>query len=199
MLQENRLLGLAYLDVFDLLNYALLALMFVGVFAVLGRHRKGPVAVAAVFGFLGTAVYFAANTAFSMPALSEQYAAAADEAQRSMLPAAGRALPAVSRFSHPGVHPGAGGFSSLLLVALAGVITSVVMLQRPLFSRATAVVGMAAGGLDLAYCFVYAFVPQIDNQLQAVFFIPAAGLMLMVWHIMVGWRLLRMGRGINGV
>ena len=82
----------------------------------------------------------------------------------------------------------------MLLIAIAGMITSVVMLRSDVFNRANAYVGILASAFDLAYCFAFAFMPRIDSELLVVIFIPAAGLFLMIWHIMVGWRLYQLGR-----
>ena len=98
---------------------------------------------------------------------------------------------AISRFASAGA-PGSAGYLSLLLVAAAGLITSLVMLRSRAFNRATAYVGIVAAALDLAYCIAYLFLPGVE--MLPVFFIPAAGLLLMVWHILIGWRLLRLGK-----
>jgi hypothetical protein len=194
LLQSNRLLGLAYLNIFDIVNYALVGLMFLALYVVLRRANKSYMAIATALGFLGIAVYFASNTAFSMLSLSDQYAGATTEAQRTLLLAAGEAMLAINRFSDPGSHPGTGGYISLLLIAAAGMITSVVMLRSDVFNRATAYVGILASAFDLAYGITYALVPTVDSELLAILLIPAAGLLLMIWHIMVGWRLYRLGR-----
>lgn len=194
LLQSNRLLGLAYLNIFDVVNYALVTLMFLALYAALRRASKSYMAIATALGLLGIVVYFASNTALSMLALSDQYASATTEAQRTSLLAAGQAMLALNRFAGPGSHPGTGGYVSLLLMAVAGVITSGVMLRSDLFNRATTYVGILAGALDLAYCLAYAFLPMIDSETLALLFIPAAGLFLMIWHIMVGWKLYRLGR-----
>ena len=194
LLQSNRLLGLSYLNIFDIVNYALVGLMFLALYVALRRTNKSYMAIATILGFLGIAVYFASNTAFSMLSLSEQYAAATTDTQRTMLLAAGEAMLAINRFSSPGAHPGTGGYVSLLLIAIAGMITSVVMLRSDVFNRATAYVGILASAFDLAYCITFAFMPTVDSELLAVIFIPAAGLFLMIWHIMVGWRLYQLGK-----
>jgi len=194
LLQSNRLLGLSYLNIFDIVNYALVGLMFLALYVVLRRTNKSYMAIATILGFLGIAVYFASNTALSMLSLSEQYAAATTDTQRTMLLAAGEAMLAINRFSSPGAHPGTGGYVSLLLIAIAGMITSVVMLRSDVFNRATAYVGILASAFDLAYCITYALMPTVDSELLAVIFIPAAGLFLMIWHIMVGWRLYQLGK-----
>lgn len=194
LLQSNRLLGLADLNIFDVVNYGLVALMFLALYAALRRAGKSAMAIATALGLLGVGVYFASNTALSMLALSEQYAAATSEAQRSALLGAGEAMLALNRFGAAGSHPGSGGYLSLLFVATAGMITSVVMLRSKVFNRATGYVGIVAAALDLAYCLGYALLPMANSELLAILFIPAAGLALMVWHIMVGWKLYRLGR-----
>lgn len=193
LLQSNRLLGLAYLNIFDVVNYLLVALMFLALFVLLRQKHPSAMAIAAVLALLGVTIYAATNTALSMLALSDSYGAAA-EAQRAPLLAAGQALLALNRFSSPGVHPGSGGFLSLLLVAAAGMIASVVMLRGTSFHRTAAVAGILANGCDLAYCALFIFAPAVDGQHLAVTFIPAAGLFFMAWHIMVGWKLFRLGR-----
>jgi len=194
LLQSNRLLGLSYLNIFDIVNYALVGLMFLALYAVLRRTNKSYMAIATILSFLGIAVYFASNTALSMLSLSEQYAAATTDTQRTILLAAGEAMLAINRFSSPGAHPGTGGYVSLFLIAIAGMITSVVMLRSDVFNRATAYVGILASAFDLAYCIAFAFMPTVDSELLAVIFIPAAGLFLMIWHIMVGWKLYQLGK-----
>jgi len=195
LLQDNRLLGLVSLNILDVVNYALLALMFLALLAILSPANKSAMASAAAFGFLGIAVYLASNMALSMLSLSNQYAATTSEAQRAALLGAGEAMLAISRFASAGA-PGSAGYVSLLLVAAAGLITSLVMLRSRAFNRATAYVGILAAALDLAYCIAYLLLPGVE--MLAVFFIPAAGLLLMVWHILIGWRLLRLARATPG-
>ena len=101
------------------------------------------------------------------------------------------------RFGASGAHPGTGGYVSLLLVAAAGMISSVVMLHSDAFHRAAGWMGILASGLDLAYCLGYALVPA-RGELLALVFIPAAGLFLAIWHILIGWRLYRLGRRRGG-
>jgi hypothetical protein len=194
LLQHNRLLGLTYLNVFDLVNYALLSLMFLALYAVLKQVNKSAMAVATAFGFLGIAVYFASNVAFSMLSLSERYAAAATGAEKTMLLSAGEALLAIARFTGPDARPGSGGLVSLLFIAVAGLLTSLVMLRSDTFHKAVAIVGILAGALDLAYCTAYLFLPFVDPGLLGVIFIPAAGFFLVLWHILLGWKLYRLGR-----
>jgi hypothetical protein len=192
LLQSNRFLGLSYLNIFDIVNYVLVGLMFLALFAALKREYKSSMVIAASLGFLGIGVYLATNTAFSMLSLSDQFAAETTDAQRNLILAAGEALLVINRFSSPGAQPGSGGLLSLLLIAATGMITSSVMLKGGRFNKITAYVGILAGGLDLVYCIAYIFLPAVESEVLAVLFIPAAGLLLMVWHILIGWRLIRL-------
>jgi len=187
LLQNNRLLGLAYLNFFDLVDYALVGLMFLALYAALRETNRSLMIMAAPAGLVGIGVYFAANTVFSMLVLSDQYAAATTEEQRALLLAAGQAVLALSA---PGsIGAGTGIYLSFLLLAIAGLLTSVVMLQSVVFSRVTAYVGILASGFDLVDCLTFAFAPALDAYL-----LSAAGLCLMIWHILIGWRLLHLGR-----
>ena len=192
LLQSNRILGLTYLNIFDIINYLLVGLMFLALYVVLRRVNKSFMTIAASLVFLGIAVYFASNTAFNMLSLSDQYATATTDTQRIQLLSAGEAMLAINRFSNPDAHPGTGGYMSLLLIAIAGMMTSFVMLKSDMFSRVTAYVGILASAFDLAYCIAFVFVSSVDSELLAVIFIPVAGLFLMIWHIMVGWKLYRL-------
>ena len=194
LLQVNRLLGLVRLGLLDIVNYGLLILTFLALYLLLRRVHRSAMTVALTLALLGMAIYFATNTAFSMVALSEGYAAATTDETRAVMLAAGEATLALTRFGTPGAHPGSGGYLSLLLVSISGTITSAVMLRSALFGRAAAIVGIIAGALDLAYCIAYAALPGADSELLSFLFIPAAGLCLMIWHIMVGWRLYKLGK-----
>lgn len=189
LLQNNRLLGLSYLNIFDIVDYALVGLMFLALYVALRRANKSYMAIATTLGFVGIAVYFASNTAFSMLALSDQYVAATTDAQRSMFLAAGQAVLALGA-----IYQGTGIYASFLLLAVAGLIISAIMLRSNIFSRVTAYVGILASAFDLAYCIAFAFLPAVDIELVAVCTIPAAGLLLMIWHILVGRRLYQLGR-----
>ena len=187
LLQNNRLLGLSYLNLFDIVDYALVGLMFLALYVALRRANQCYMAIATTLGFVGIAVYFASNTAFSMLSLSDQYAAATTDAQRSMFLAAGQAVLAIN---NPGaIYQGTGIYVSFLLLAVAGLIVSAVMLRSSIFGRVTAYMGILASAFDLAYCITFAFVPAMT-----VYLLSAAGLLLMVWHILIGRRLYQLGR-----
>ncbi len=187
LLRDNRLLGLAYLNFFDIVDYALLGLMFLGLYAALRRASQSIIVIATALGLVGIAVYFASNTAFSMLSLSDQYASTSSEAQRAMLLAAGQAVLAIN--SPGAVFQGTGIYMSFLLLAVAGLLISIAMLQSELFGRVTAYIGILACVLDLVYCITFALAPALTAYL-----LSAAGLLLMIWHISIGLKLLQLER-----
>jgi hypothetical protein len=185
LLQSNRLLGLTFLNVFDIVNYALVGLIFLGLYAALRRANRSYMTLATMLGGVGIAVYFASNQAFALLSLSDQYAAATTDAHRSMILAAGQALLTMNDFSQ-----GGGGINlSFYLVTLAGLIMAVVMLRSSIFSKATAYVGILANVFGLGVILTLAFAPTMT-------FIPlsASAPFLLIWYILIGLRLLRLAR-----
>lgn len=182
LLQDNRFLGLLLLDLFDIVNYLLVGLMFLALYGALRRANKIPMTVATASALVGIAVYLASNQAFAMLTLSDQYAAASTEAMRAQFLSAGEALLAI--------HNPGGIQLGLVLVALAGLSASVVMLRSQVFGRVTAILGLVANSLVLTYFAALPVVPAI------AFLFPAASAPFrLLWYILIAWRLFQLGRG----
>ena len=145
-------------------------------------------AIATVVGFVGIAVYFASNQAFSMLSLSDQYAAATTDAQRSLFLSAGEALLAIN---NPGaIYQGTGIYVSWFLIPLAGLIISIVMLRSSVFSKATAYVGILANGFRLSHFIALAFAPALiafPTSISAPFRVT--------WLVLIALGLFRLGSG----
>ncbi|OPY30100.1 MAG: hypothetical protein A4E28_00487 [Methanocella sp. PtaU1.Bin125] len=187
LLQDNRLPGLVMLNLFDVVDYALVGLMFLALCVVLWRYNRSYTLIAAALGLAGITICITSNSAVSMLSLSDQYAAATTDAQRSMLLAAGEAILAID---NPGAYfQGTGAYMGFLLVATAGLALSLVMLQSGVFGRVTAFTGILASVSDLAFCVLVAFVPW-----TGLILVPLAGLLLMIWHILTGLKLIRLWR-----
>jgi hypothetical protein len=135
--------------------------------------------------------YFVSNSAFSMLSLSNQYASATTDTQKTTLLAAGREVLAIG-YNPVAVYQSAGFYLSLLLVALAGLILSVVMLQSRIFSKATAYIGIAASLFDLTYIVGIALVPETQVYILGISCIASAGLLLMIWHLLIGLKLYKL-------
>jgi len=67
LLHTNRLAGLALLNVFDTVNYALVGLIFLGLYAALRRANRGYMTLATALAFVGIAVYFASGLLHAFP------------------------------------------------------------------------------------------------------------------------------------
>lgn len=191
LLQNNPLLGLSFLNVFDLINYALVGVMFVALYAALRQTSKRYMATATVLGLVGIIVYFVSNQALPMLSLSNQYATTTTEAQKATLLTAGETL--LSNGYNPNAaYPSIGIYLSLLLLAVAGLIISAIMLKSKTFGKATVYVGIAACTLDLVYLAGLTFVPAAYINLLAASCIATAGFLLMVWHLLIGLKLYKL-------
>ena len=187
LLQSSPFIGLSYLAIFDVVNYALVGPMFLALCVALWKSHNGAILIAISCGIVGIALSFASNIAFSMLSLSQQYMEATSEAQKTILLAAGQSL-----LSLPGslaTVPGTGVYMSLLLIALASLLFSAVMLRSSLFGRATAFVGILASACDLVYCLTFAIAPFLTVPL-----IATGGLFWMIWHLLVARRLLQLSK-----
>ncbi len=174
LLQTNPLLGLAILGIFETIFFPLGVLMFMGLYFPLRRTSESLMAIGTALYFIGTTIYFSSNNAFAMLNLSNQYAVATSEVQKSMLLAAGQAVIATEQ--------GTGMIMTFLLGSLAGIIVSVVMLRGKTFSKPIAIVGIAANVLGL-------FGSSLGLAVWTI-----NGLLMMVWTLMVGRRLLQLSR-----
>jgi hypothetical protein len=187
LLQSNRLVGLILLDVCDLINYALVCLIFLALTGVLSRASRSATLITTACVLVATAVTFASNQAFAMLRLSDQYVAATTGAQQAMALAAGEALLAIQGTGT--IWPGSGYCLSLFLVLLAGLIISVVMLRSRIFGRAAAWSGILANVFGLAYFVFLAVAPA----LRAIPLSVSAPFRL-AWYILIARKLLQLAR-----
>jgi hypothetical protein len=187
LLHQHPLIGLTLLEVFDLVEYVLVGLIFLAVAIALWKINRGALLAAVPVGWAGIITYFASNQAFALLALSERYAAAMSETQRGSLLAAGEALLAVY---NPGVlHQGTGIYVCMTLVPLAGFILSLVMFRSSIFNNATAVTGILSNGIILGYFPILAFAPSL-LALPFVFSAPFR----VVWYFLIAVKLFQLGK-----
>jgi hypothetical protein len=188
LFQENRLVALTLLNLFDLFEYALLGLVFLALWAALRPGSPSAMLIAITAGLIGIAVYFASNQALAMLALSERYATATTDAQRSAYLAAGEALLAAN--NPESIYQGAGIYVSLFLVLFAGLVISVVMWRSPVFGKATAVVGILANGIGLCYFITLVLLP-------AVYWVPhpVSAPFRVAWYFLIALRLFKLRAG----
>ncbi len=177
LFQNNRLLGLLDLDLLLIADTALFIPVFLALYVALRRASQSFMAIATTLGFFGMAAYFASNTAFNMLYLSDQYAAATTDAQRSMLLAAGQAMLAI--------YQGTAFHVNYVFGAVALLTISVVMLRSTIFSKVTAYMGILANVIAFGL-----YVPTIGIVLSII-----SVVFLEIWYILIARRLFQLGSG----
>ena len=186
LFQSNSIIGLLDFWGLEVPMYVMFAMVFLALYLVLRKASEGRMVIAITLALLGIGIFLATNNPFSMLSLSNQYAAATTDAQRSTFLAAGQAI--LANTSQRAV----GGFNlGLFLVSLAGLIASSVMFQSNSFSRSTAYVGILANALSLADYLRQALTPSATIALLVI--LPNA-LFLVIWYVLVGRRLCQLGR-----
>jgi hypothetical protein len=187
LFQSRPFLGLILFELFDIVNYLLVGLIFLALYGALHKTNRSVMVVATACGLVGVGIYLASNQAFAMLSLSQRHAAATTEAQRDLFLVAGEAL--LSIHNAGAIRQGTGIHLSLFLVLLAGLLSSVVMLRGRVFNRATAITGLLANGLGLSYFITLALAPTIcwiPPTLSAPFRVT--------WYVLIALRLLRLGK-----
>ncbi|MEW5868559.1 MAG: DUF4386 family protein [Chloroflexota bacterium] len=182
LFQSNRLLGLFYLNALDIISIALLGVMFLAIYRAIHRLNPSWMSVAAFFGLLGVGVFIVPRVAMlSMLTLSDQYAAAASQAQRASLLAAGDALGSLGTAT-----PQTVGF---LFMAVAVLIISIVMLRGPVFGKINAWAGMLASALTIVDHLSLYLAPALAMPLMV-----SSGIFWLGWWSLTGLGLLRLAR-----
>lgn len=176
LFQRNKLIGLIDLDVLLVADNLLLIPLFLALYVALHRTSQSSAALGATAALLAIPLFIASNPAFEMLSLSDRYAVAATDAERSALLAAGQTMLA----SWQGTAFQAG----YLLSSIGGLIIAAVMLRSRVFGRATAYAGLLTNGIGLGI-----FVPAIGLYLAVLSVLP-----LEVWYVLLGLRLFQLCR-----
>jgi len=180
LFQNNWLLGLLSLDLLYIVDSVLLILIYLALYVVLRKSGESSMLIALVLGITGIAAYFASNTAFEMLSLSNQYAAATTEAQRTMLLTSGQGMLET--------YTGTAFDIYYVLNTIVLFIISPIMLRSKMFSKPTAYLGFLAGILML--------VPSSAGTL-GLYFSLASLVPWAIWLILVGRRLLRIRQPVK--
>ncbi|MGA2240257.1 MAG: hypothetical protein ABSG74_13705 [Candidatus Bathyarchaeia archaeon] len=176
LFQNNRLLGLLDMDLLLIVDQVLVALVLLALYIALRRASQSWMAIALMAGLLGIAAYFASAAAFEMLSLSDQYAAATTDAQRSLFLAAGQAMLAT--------YQGTAFDVGYVLEGVALLIVAVVMLRSTFFSKRTAYVGILMGVMSL--------VPPTAGTIGLLFSLGSLA-PLEIWDILIARRLFQLG------
>lgn len=176
LFEENAVAGLLSLDLLLMVSWSLSALMFVALYAALRRKRESLVTLALIAQLVGLAVYFSSNTSFSMLTLSQQYASATTDAERSLLLGAGHAMLAL--------YTGTAFNVSYLLSGIAALLVAVAMVRSGEFGTITA-------GAGVAYALLQIVPPTAGSVGMVVSLLSLAP--MVVWIALIARALFRLG------
>lgn len=182
LLNTRPILGLAYLDALDPLEYLLVFVMFLALASALRKNHRAMLNLFWSAALLAAALNLAANPAFALLHLSRQYLPMSSEGGRLLLLASADALLAARH--------GTAAYASLLLISLAGLGISIVMLRSRVFSRVSAILGITANAIMLSY-FLLALLLPGWTLLAYVLSAP----LRVAWYLLAGLRLLKLSRG----
>ena len=183
MLTGNRLIALLRLDVLTVLIMPLYYLLFLGLYIALKKTHAVFAAIAFVLGFAGVTLFLATPSVFSWLALSDKFAAATSEAQKTLLLAAGETI-LVSDMWH-----GTGAIMGGILIQIATTLFSIAMLSSLAFRKATAYVGVVTHSLDLAHLLLGFFIPA-----GGVILMMIAGPLYLIWFPLLAQDFFRLGK-----
>lgn len=175
LFQDNALVGLINMDLLLIVDYVLLAGLFLGLYVALRRVAPSLAAIFVTAELIAVATYFASATAFEMLAASGQYAAAVTDLERSSAIAAGQTLVLTWQGTAFGV--------SYVLAGLALLLAGLVMLRGGPFGKVTAYAGVVGGAMGL----VPATAGSVGLVLSLTSLIP-----LVIWLVGSGRTLLRL-------
>jgi hypothetical protein len=190
LFQSNKLIGLLDFYLLEMMAYILFVPIFLSLYVAIRKSNESYMFPAVILAIIGISIFLSTNNSFSLLSLSNQYAAATTESQKSFLLAAGQTI--IANTGQRAV----GGFNmGFFLVSISGLIASIVMLRSTNFSKSTAYIGILAFTISLADYFRIVFIPSALLLLLIIAIV--SGLLLIIWFILVGRRLLKLGKEIS--
>jgi hypothetical protein len=175
--EANTPVALLDLDLLMVPLYVGLVFVYLAMGAALRKSELVLGVAATTVALVAITLYLATSPALAMLSLSNAYAGAKTEAERTSLVAAGQATLAAFQ--------GTPGATSYVLMGVAGILVSANMLRQRVFSRATGSLGVAQGVLML----VPSTFGTVGLLLSLVSLVP-----FVAWFSLVGRRLLELAR-----
>ncbi len=181
LFQNNRLLGLFDYYLLDLIGFVFFIPVFLALYVALRRISRSWMTIATAVAFTGNTIYLVSNTAFCMLSLSNQYAAATTEAQKTIYLAAGQALFTLFNVTND--------YLGYIFFSVWGIIISVVMIRSGIFSKPVGFAGIMANTVALGSIAV-AFL----SDTAEIVAIGVSFLFLEAWLILFALRLFNLNR-----
>jgi Domain of unknown function (DUF4386) len=184
LLQDKPLAGLIDLDLVLVVDNVLLVVIALAIYVTLRDINPSVMAAATGLWLLAIGMFIASNPAVQMLKLSEQFAAASTDEQRSQAVAAGQAMLAN--------WEGSAFQVSYVVGQLAGILIGIVMLQTSAFGRLVPYALIIGNVVGFGY-----YLPKIGLAISAL-----SGVVLWVWYMGITRSFIKLARstrqGIGG-
>lgn len=171
-----------------ILNIVYMTAMLPVYFALFGAHFERQATAAAIttsFFITALSVYVSNNAAIPLLVLSQKYALATTDVQRSILAAAGEA--ALSR----GEDFTAGSFIGIFLSGFAAICISQVMLRGGIFGKVHAWIGIIGFTCLSLFTIIATFIPAL-YEVAFNFFASIGGILALSWFALTARRLFQL-------
>lgn len=175
LFQNSRLIGLLDMDLLLIVDQVFMILIFLALYFALRLVNRSLMTIAVVLGIGGAVTYFASTSAFEMLSLSGKYAAAATEAEKSVILAAGEVM--LANWQGTAFNVG------YVMAGIALLIIALVMVRSKIFGKATAYIAVVLGVMSL--------LPPTAGTVGMIFSLGSL-IPLEIWAIIVGVRLIGM-------
>jgi hypothetical protein len=172
-----------------LMNIFATTLMIPFFFSLYGIHRETHNVYGALLLMIyiaGYTIFMADNSSFALLELSRKYEAATSEIVKSSLLSAGEAMFAKGASHTPGTFPG------FFIGELASILFCVIMLNGRIFTRITAVIGLAGFSFLFLFEVCSSFIPSLYDV--SMIFAMLGGISIIIWYVMVGLKLFKVQR-----
>jgi hypothetical protein len=175
VIQDDWLAGLMGLDFMYLFSNVFAIPFFLVLYVTLKEVSEGWALVALTLGLLGLVCLVPARPIPEMFALSDQYVAAATDAERAVYQATGQAM--LAHFHGMAYH------AHYVLGSASLLISSFLMLRSEMFRKATAYVGIVTNIVVFGF-----YVPEVGVWISLL-----SVLGYLIWYILIARRLIRLG------
>jgi len=185
--QDNWFKGLYSLGI---LNIVYLIAMLPVYFALFAAHRKRQAVftiLAMIVFLISMSIYISNNAAIPMLVLSNKYALAGTEVQKTILIAAGESVLA------RGEDFTLGSFIGLILGSIAAIAISFIMLRGEVFGKVNAWIGVIGFTFLSLFTILATFVPALYT-IAFYFFGSIGGLLALTWFALVARRFFQLSR-----
>ena len=187
--QQNWFMGLYRLDFVNVMITLFMIPVYFGLFAAHRRKCLPYASIALIISMVGVTIFVTSNNALAMFDLSTRYYQATSEIQKVLFESTGETL------LIQGSHGSFGVFTGFFMSTIASICIAIVMLVGGVFKKGVSYLGIIGYTFLLVYIVLVTFVPSLQEI--AVMIAAPGGIMAIIWLLLVGIKLIKMGKTVN--